>query len=202
MPAVGDIISLAPKGRYLGQINMNVYFYQVLVWGGAATVANAIAQWAIQVGIPLRNIQSIGLLYFENEWKNWSNPAELIRVPYDVAGTQTGDGYAPANAGKYRLYGVSHITRSGWKRPGALVEGQVANGAVVSGSFALWDALRDGLKAVLEPTVGSTVFRLQPVIVGTAVDGSKDLARINPVASCEYLLDTTTQVSRKIGRGA
>jgi hypothetical protein len=202
MAAVGDIISITARGRFLGQLNLNVYWYQLLVWGGAATIANGLAQFAIQVGSPIRALQSAQLLYFELEWKNWSNTAELVRSPYDVLGTAGGEAMAPVNAGKYRLFGFSAVTRSGWKRPGCLSESDVTNGAVLAGAFTRWDAARDGLKAILEPTVGSTVFRLQPVIVGTASDGSKDLARVNPVANCEYDLNTSSQTSRKIGRGA
>lgn len=202
MAAEGDIISITPRGRFLAQLNMDVFFFQILVWGGTATIANAMAQWAIQVGTPMRAIQHTNILYFELEWKNWTNPAELVRSPYDVAGTGSGEAMAPANAGKFRLFGLSAITRSGWKRPGCLLEGDMVAGVLQAAAFTRWDLVRDGFKAVLEPTVGSTIFRLLPVIVGTALDGSKDLARVNPVVTCEYDLNTSTQTSRKIGRGA
>lgn len=202
MASVGDIISISPRGRFLGQLNMGTFFYQILVWAAGATINSAISSFSTLVGLPMRNLQSSGLLYFELEWKNWSNPAELVRSPYDLAGTVAGDAMAPANAAKFRLFGFSAITRSGWKRPGALVEADMSNGVILAGAFAKYDLFRDALKAVLEPAPSSAVQRLTPVIVGTALDGTKDLARINPVANVEYDLNTTTQTSRKIGRGA
>jgi hypothetical protein len=202
LATVGDIISISPRGRFLAQLNMNVFWYQIVVWAGAATITNALGQFAVQVGTPMRALQHSALLYFELEWKNWSNPAELVRSPYDVTGSGAGEAMAPANAGKYRFFGFSAATRSGWKRPGCLLEADVSSGVVQSAAFARWDAFRDGCKSILEPAPSSTIFRLAPVIVGTAADGSKDLARINPIANVEYDLNSTSQTSRKVGRGA
>lgn len=209
MGATGDVFQLIDRQTVRGQEVLNVYFYQQ----AAATAGNGAEQlvtsWIDQMLPSVLLFQATDVLHSSVEAKNLFNESEayteLISEP---GGSGSSDLMTTFNAVGFQLIGDNAAVRDGAKRYAGIYDGAVQDGVITDGTVIpqlddVAELLATGLLVGLAPDV------FLPVIVGRILSGgvyrlptNSGEAVVSQVIDALWNPEVTSQVSRKVGRGA
>jgi hypothetical protein len=207
---VGDKIEISLKQAYGADDIVNVWSYDVsgtfteiageevaaAWWGDVRTVYRALVRPStgfLFVSVTLRDVGD--LLGVSAEYPIPSGEQQGTRT-----GTTATDFMPPFNAAGLRLTVGTRVTRPGQKRIAGLIEEDNEGGVLNSAYRALLVNLGNTMTAPLilaAPALGMT---LQPQVFGKDVTGA--VVRSQDVVGYVINPNITSQVSRKIGRGA
>lgn len=206
----GTLLELSLKMRFNDGLIMNVYGYEVTgTFTGIPAVNVGEAWWnaikATQRALirPSAGLQFRSILVREmnnptGEFAEWNIPVGESQGTR--SGVDTSEFLPPFNAAGFRLTVGTRLTRPGQKRVPGLLEVDNETGALSSAYTALLESFAsvvDGPLTLASPALG---MDLQPKVFSKdstgAVVASQDVIGhvLNPYV--------TSQVSRKIGRGA
>lgn len=208
MAAVGDIYEIVDKQLLSGQECNNVYFYRrtapVLVGNPAQQVAEA---YEGQVLPSVCAIQSGNLLHTEIIARNLFDVTDEFTLPVSEPGTLGGNNASPFDAVGFRLNQSNGAIKNGAKRYGGFLDENSAAGIINSPTFI---TLLLGLGGVLAAGIDIGIIgdALLPVIVKRILTAGQYRLPANAgeavygdIEEALYNVNTTTQNSRKIGRG-
>lgn len=209
MGATGDVFQLVDEQVVRGQQVLNVYFYEQ----AAATAGNGAEQlvtsWIDQIMPGITGWQTDDVLHTSVYAKNLFNESEAYTELLSVSGTGgSSDIMTTFNAVGYQLIGDNAAVRDGAKRYAGIYEGAVTDGVITDPTqMGLLDDLADLLFAGLLVGLAPDVFL--PVVVGRILEGgvyrlptTQGEAVVSQVIDSLWNPEVTSQVSRKVGRGA
>lgn len=198
MPIAGDVVRWCVKGTVLNREFYVCLDWRVIVYPSGISLENYADAYSTDLVTPMMaNLNEVAVAT-ELQLENLTNTSEFWREDIDIAGTDTS---APAPA--FVAYGglkvrTTKVTRSGGVRLPGASDGAIDDEGLISTGKA--SALEAAMPAYLVMTVGAQDIEQQMVIVGRNVDGSLDLARVNPVSGVQFRY-STTQNSRKRYKG-
>jgi hypothetical protein len=206
----GTLLEIALKMRFNDGLLMNVYGYEVTgTFTGIPAVNVGEAWWnAIKAtqralirpseGLQFRSIVVTEMNNPSGEFAEWNIPSGERQGTR--SGVDSSEFLPPFNAAGFRLTVATRATRPGQKRIPGLLEVDSETGALSVAYTALLESFAsvvDGPLTLASPALG---MDLQPVVFRKDVTGAV-VAHQNVVG---HVLNpyVTSQVSRKIGRGA
>ena len=207
--AEGDVYQVVHVQSYRGQQILNVYFYRqaapILVGDIAQQMADTFESEVVPA---VAAVQTDDLDHIELRVTNLFNPAEEATSPLAGTGAITGtDTQASFDAVGFRLNQDNGALRNGSKRIGGIpsdadTDGVIDTPTYVTALIALGTAMALGLDA------GIVSNAFIPVIVGRILDGGSyrlpenaGEAVLGNILEAVFNANTTSQTSRKIGRG-
>ena len=208
--ASGDIYELVDAQTMEGQEILNVYYYRQAAPALVGNIPEQLADaYEGQVLADVAHIQTPQLLHRELRVKNLFNVAENHTSVISEPGTWTTslDTEATFDAVGFRLVQDNGAVRNGAKRFGGIPEDADTNGIVTDTAF-ITALLAAGAALILGLDSGIVTNAFLPVIVKRILDGTiyrlpenSGEAVYGNVTDALYNANTTSQVSRKIGRG-
>lgn len=206
--ALFDVYKVTDIQNWLGQLMLNVYFYQIQS-AVSAPVAVDVANAIIGQLIPtIKHIQTAGLVHSLVKTENLFDPSDVDEQVISIAGSSGGSGGAQPAFGAvgFRISSSNGALRSAAKRYAGLTENEVTDGVITdSGYIASLVDVQDVLTETLDEGIIPTYV---PVVVGRILDGgqyrlptSLGEAVLGSLVEAIYNPLMTSQVSRKIGRG-
>lgn len=200
--ALGDIIRITDRQRYLVQQVLNVYFYRVTSLTGLTGDYLGVFATNFQGAVldPVKELQVEALTHESLYLENLTNGIDISEVTDGFP--QTGeygnvDGMPPFVSYGFQLVRESRVTRNGYKRFGGVPEAAVDAGVYV-GDPALITDVENGLGADLQ---AGLVTYAEPVILKhpfTVPLVAPEYASI----SAGLYKGIGSQNTRKFGRGA
>lgn len=210
MAIAGDVYEIVDTSEFNGQKVLNVFFYEITVLpigGGSTDVCTAY----IEQMLPLITAwQSADVVHTSVKARNLFDDVdaheELISVP---GADTTGDPLGTFEAVPFRLAGNNAAVRNGAKRFPGLTEGAQTNGVIdaptVVAALAdlgvelsaamLWGVLDAG---TLVPVI---VKRILVTVGEYRLPANQGEAVLSRIVDAIFSPLTTSQVSRKVGRG-
>lgn len=192
-----DIVKIELRQEYLGEEIVNTIFYRI-----AEVVAGAVVQtvWNTLIDALLDAIealQSTSLSHVEQVVDNLTDGVSTALITDTRNGTSSGLDVAAFVAAGWKKSVDSKITRPGSFRLAGLIESQIEGNNLTSTMTSACETagLFLGGTQIVDDGTGNIVT-FEPVVVGRALDGSFDLARINSISTFN-LPRLTTQNSRK-----
>lgn len=218
--AVGDVYEVIDVQTLYSQEVLNVYFYhQILLvplTGGALNTSSVLAdEWQSQVLPKVTAIQAGGLTHQGIRVRNLFDETDSFEKLINVAG-----GFSDNSADTaFDAYGLqmqpqSRAVKVGHKRIGGVSDQKVVGG-IVNDTTALANGQALATQLASNITIGAIILQdaWEPTIVKRVRSGTKPNYKYRlPTAAGEAVFSKvigalfdvliTTQVSRKIGRGA
>lgn len=207
--ALNDVYEVIDVQQYDGQKMLNVYFYQQRAPLLAGNIPQQLADTFETNVIPVVALMQTGdVLHTEIRVRNLFNESEAALSPISIAGTSSAeDTAAPFVAVGFRLRQDNASLRNGAKRIGGAGDTFDSDGVISSGG-AVAAAIAVGAAMILGLDVGVVSDAFLPVIVKRLLDGgnyrlpeNSGESVIGTVVDALFNANTTSQVSRKIGRG-
>lgn len=208
--AEGDIYQLVDKQTLFEQEVLNVYFYRqtapVLIGNVPQQLADAFDG---QVMPDILGIQSVNDVHQELIVTNLFNPAEHYTKLVSEAGAYaTGESESTFTAAGFRMVNDNGTIRSGSKRYAGVPEVADVNGVFTDTTF-IANLIALGASLILGLDDGLVTNAFLPVIVKRILDAGEyrlpttsGEAVYGNVTDALYNVNETSQVSRKVGRGA
>lgn len=186
---------------------LNVQYYLVASKSAGFDNLEGFAQAAFQNWTAsFAPLQSNQLTYDRCEMNEVNGVFFDIYVPaVPLAGGKTGEVVSTFESFSIRQVRSTKATRHGYKRFAGVVEGDVSNGLLTGPALSAWATAAEA-KLHQPITLNSITFPsrsllLQPIIWG-GNDPAYPLGRYNIVNDVVVGIRTTTQNTRKVGRGA
>jgi hypothetical protein len=210
MAANGDLYQVIDRQRLQGQRVDNVYFYKRNAAVITGSVAEAVADAFDGQVIPgITPVQAPALVHESIIVTNLYDPPDTFTKAVSHPGTWDGpDDSPPFDAFGFRLIQDNGAIRNGSKRIAGLKENQQSGGVVGGGAVAA-ALLVAGAAMVAGIDVGIISNALVPIVIKRILDGGEyrlptnsGEAVIGNIVDALFNVDVTSQVSRKIGRGA
>lgn len=217
--AVSDVYNLIVRGTLFGQEIINSYFYQqrtpVITIG--ETIAGALVdQWVSQIMGPVTAVQSADYIVVDVKCDNLFDVADSADGTLSYPGTWGGGGNTDSafTALGFDLDVVGRAVRRGHKRLAGITEDVSTDGVVTNGTYIT--AANAAASAMLRPVTNGAFIPIDtwyPIVVKRVRSGTRpDFHYRLPLTLLETVLQDitnvtarlilTSQVSRKIGRGA
>lgn len=196
-----DIIRITDRQTLLGQVVLNVYFYQLQDTGtfGDGYLDDIAAHFVEAVITPVTALQINVLEHTELFLENLTNGLDILTYDTDfpIEGSVSGEDVMPPFVSYgFQLIRESRATRNGYKRFAGVPENMVDSGVYV-GSPTLISDVETGLAADI---VSGLATLCHPVIVRHPID----VPLISPVFSnvgASLFRGIGSQNTRKFGRG-
>lgn len=214
-----DVYEVVDVGELYGQEQLNVYFYEqraALVPIGGNTAQFLASAWADQILPVVRSCQGDDFLHTEVRVRNLFNASDAGSVVTAVrgnGGNGTSETMPGFNAAGLQLKTDNPAVRPGAKRIGGLSENAAADGVFSGPVLTALNNLADALPV---PITGGVIIAddvFFPVVVKRVRSGeaggytyrlpeSQGATVLGTIVEVLINLVVTSQVSRKIGKGA
>jgi len=205
---VSSILQYKHFQSFRSQQILNVQYYIVLAMEVLSDDLSDYVQPIFDTWVgQLTENQSTGLTHVRGELYEVNGLDFGIYAPsVPSAGLLAGDSMPPFVAVKVQQVRASRATRHGWKRFAGLPEASASNGQLLPAVLTAW---QDNMETLFDEnqTFYSSEFpmtrniTLQPIIWG-GNDPDFPLGRYSAIDDVVVSNETTSQVTRKIGRGA
>lgn len=209
--AIGDVYQIVDTQEQKGQQALNVYFYKVQSESVTDNNAASVAAAYIATVLPaVAAMQDDDVTHTSIKAQNLFDPSdgheELVSVPGALG---TGEILGTFEAVGYKLVGDNLAVKAGAKRYAGITETGVADGVITSGSLI---TILNALSAVLFADLPWGLLAAEvliPVIVKRILEAGEyrlpatpEEAVVSRITDAIWSPIVTSQVSRKVGRGA
>lgn len=199
--SVGDIIQVKLKGRYTEQLVMNTFYYQQIAGGTGNATGNLNVPFEDQVLLAMAALATTDMTWQSIEYVNGMNNSDYYEEfnPDSVAGSRTVATPAPSFiAMSFRSNRTGPGTRYGYKRFCGFNNEDYVDNQWVSGL----DTLRATLADKLALTLTNATYQFKPCVLRGGFKLGVNPVMAFQVTSWSSSDDVTTQLTRKLGRGA